>query len=69
MANSEYPSCPVCRSSNVQRLSRTLSGNQFRCSQCGTRWGVSLEDEVLAMIGKSLRERRRSGGQGPDNGE
>ena len=64
MADSEHPPCPVCRSSDAEQLSRTLSGKQFRCPQCGTRWGISLEDEVLAMIGQSLRARRRPGSHG-----
>lgn len=62
MTHSDTPNCPVCRSGDVTQVGRSLAGRRFRCGRCGERWGISLEDEVLGMIGESLRSRDRNGG-------
>jgi transposase-like protein len=68
MTHFETPRCPACRGSDVQPLGRTRAGQRFRCQECGTGWVVTVEDEVLGMIGDSLRARRIADAGGSDEG-
>jgi hypothetical protein len=67
MPQIQHPHCPVCHGHDVQVLSRSLAGTHLTCTRCGTRWGVSLEDEVLDMIAESRRRRRVEGSERPDD--
>jgi transposase-like protein len=41
--------CPHCHSDDTMMVGFTRTGvRSFRCDDCGNRWNVTVEDEVLA---------------------
>jgi hypothetical protein len=43
--------CPRCHDHDIEQVARSLAGRRFSCHSCGLSWGISLEDEILGMIG------------------
>jgi len=45
--------CPACSSRDVYGFERTRTGRACYCYDCGTRWKLTVEHEVLDMLGVS----------------
>jgi hypothetical protein len=42
--------CPACLSHDVFGFERTCTGRAYYCHDCGTRWSLSVEDEVSNLL-------------------